>query len=339
VWLSVWNTGAEAMSAPENYIVIEDVIMYRQSDFQLDAGDSITVKMPANGSTWRIEAGQVAGYPFPDNPSAVVEACGGINTPGLVNAFPSNERNIYFDRYCGVVVGSFDPNDKAAVPTGYGDFNIIRANTDIEYKIRFQNTGTDTAFRVVIVDTLSQLVNPATVEPGASSHPYRLDVYPGGILHFVFDPILLPDSNVNEEASHGFVIFRIAQQPDLTDGHVISNRAAIYFDFNEPVITNTVSHTIGAPFISVQVDEPAAATTLVSVQPNPFSDYTLIELKENPVQQTQLFVFDMQGKLSGNYTFQGRQCRIERNGLPQGQYFFRIVTPDGTVASGKIQVY
>jgi hypothetical protein len=31
------------------------------------------------------------------------------------------------------------------------------------------------------------------------------------------------------------------------DGTVINNNAAIYFDFNEPITTNTTYHTIGRP--------------------------------------------------------------------------------------------
>jgi uncharacterized repeat protein (TIGR01451 family) len=167
------------------------------------------------------------------------------------------------DEQCGPVLASCDPNDKTAIPTGITADNIIRANQPLDYKIRFQNTGNDTAFKVVIVDTLSNLLNAQTLEAGASSHPYRLEIYPGNILHFVFDPIALPDSNVNEVESHGFVNFRIQQQPDLPDGTVIENQVAIYFDKNEPVFTNIAFHTIGYPFI------PNPPLVVTSVQHNP----------------------------------------------------------------------
>lgn len=49
---------------------------------------------------------------------------------------------------------------------------------------------------------------------------------------------------MNEEASHGFIKFAIAQTPGNVAGNVIQNSAGIYFDFNTPVITNTVSNTI-----------------------------------------------------------------------------------------------
>ncbi|MFN0175073.1 MAG: SprB repeat-containing protein [Saprospiraceae bacterium] len=249
VSLVLRNIGAQDMTQPLNYIVVEDFIMYKDASFQLNTGDSILIKAPANGATWRIEAEQVPGFPVSGYVATAIEGCGGLNTPGLINLYGQNDNTITYDQDCSEVVASFDPNDKTAVPVGYSDQHFIRANEPIDYKIRFQNTGTDTAFKVIIVDTLSQLLDASTLEIGASSHPYRLDIYPGGILHFVFQPIALPDSNVNEVASHGYVKFRIAQQPDLADGTIIENTAAIYFDQNEPVFTNTAFHTIGYPFI------------------------------------------------------------------------------------------
>jgi hypothetical protein len=65
----------------------------------------------------------------------------------------------------------------------------------------------------------------------------------GGIVRFVFENIMLPDSNVNEATSHGFVKFTIHPRSDVPLGTSIPNSAAIYFDFNEPVITNTSIHT------------------------------------------------------------------------------------------------
>jgi len=339
VFLAVWNKGNQPMATPQEYIIIEDVIMYRQDQFQLNAGDSITIRMPGDKATWRIEAQQVSGYPEKDSPSAAVEDCKGVNTTGLINAFPQNDEPLYFDTYCTEVRASCDPNDKSAVPTGYGTYNTIRANTDLEYKIRFQNTGNDTAFRVVIVDTLPSLLNPATLEAGVGSHPYRLDVFPGGILHFVFDPIALPDSNVNEVASHGFVTFRIAQKPDLPDGAEINNKAAIYFDFNDPVITNTAFHTIGQPFVTVEVDDPVAPGVTVAVQPNPFRDAAVVRLEGTGVRQGVFILADALGKVVRMQNFRDGQCTLERNGLPAGLYFFRIDVDGAPVAHGKVQAY
>lgn len=340
VRLILRNAGQQDMIEMLDFIVVEDIIMRSSGKFSLKVGEATAVKMPANGSTWRIEAEQVTGYPEKDKPSAFAETCGGLNTPGLVNAFAMNDDPIYHDIDCSEVVGSYDPNDKSATPTGYGPSHIIRENTDLEYKIRFQNTGTDTAFTVVVVDTLSSLLDWATLEAGVSSHRYRLDVLEGGILRFVFNNILLPDSNVNEAASNGFVKFRIAQKLDLPLGTVIENKAAIYFDFNDPIITNTAFHTIGAPYVVVSsTHNPQMPDVTVAVRPNPFQDQAVLEVRGHTLQDGLLRLYDTHGRAVQSQVFEGNQCKIERRGLPSGTYFFQITDGGLPVSSGRVQVH
>ncbi len=137
------------------------------------------------------------------------------------------------------VTGSYDPNDKLAT-TDHGQSDtqfILNEDEWIDYSIRFQNTGTDTAFNVVITDTLSTLLDMATFQQGTASHPFTVHFKTGRVVEWRFINIQLPDSNVNEAASHGLVNFRIKPQLPLLPGDQIENIANIYFDFNEPVIT------------------------------------------------------------------------------------------------------
>ncbi|MBL7946775.1 MAG: DUF11 domain-containing protein [Flavobacteriales bacterium] len=137
-----------------------------------------------------------------------------------------------------VVTGSFDPNDKrATTSTGNTEAWILDADEWIDYTIRFQNTGTDTAFNVVITDTLPDNLDPGSIEWGAASHPHTRQLQEQGVLKFIFANILLPDSTINEPLSHGFVSFRIKPNLPLLPGDQITNIANIYFDFNPPVIT------------------------------------------------------------------------------------------------------
>ena len=136
------------------------------------------------------------------------------------------------------VTGSYDPNDKLA-NTSNGNTAVWQLGEDdwIDYTIRFQNTGTDTAFNVIITDTLPATLDPSTILWGTSSHAHSRSLLGGGILKYIFPNILLPDSNVNEPRSHGFVSFRIRPHEGLAVGQQITNIANIYFDFNPPVIT------------------------------------------------------------------------------------------------------
>jgi hypothetical protein len=110
--------------------------------------------------------------------------------------------------------------------------------------IRFQNTGTAPAYTVVIRDTLDTDLDIFSVTPGVSSHDYTFTMYGERVLQWTFNNIMLPDSFSNEEESHGFITYTVNQLTDLQDGTAINNSAAIYFDSNEPVITNTTLHTI-----------------------------------------------------------------------------------------------
>jgi len=155
------------------------------------------------------------------------------------------------------VTGAYDPNDKLArTSTGSTEFWEPGADQWIDYTIRFQNTGTDTAFHVIITDTLPQGLDPATLQVAAASHPFTWELKGIGVLKFKFLGILLPDSNINEPRSHGFVGFRIKVRDGfmLDPGDEVVNIANIYFDFNPPVITDPCVVSVPVPSDQVLLD-------------------------------------------------------------------------------------
>ncbi|MEM6265452.1 MAG: SdrD B-like domain-containing protein [Bacteroidota bacterium] len=161
--------------------------------------------------------------------------------PILGDTIPGNNIDTTFTP----VTGSFDPNDKQVFPTGDGpEGNVPPETKTLTYKIRFQNTGTDTAFFVIIRDEISSLLDLSTLKTIASSHPFSFQVDRNQRVGWRFDDILLPDSSTNEPASHGFVTFTINLRDSLPIGTQITNRAAIYFDFNMPIITNKTKTTL-----------------------------------------------------------------------------------------------
>jgi uncharacterized repeat protein (TIGR01451 family) len=328
------NTGAGDMATAQDFVVVEDVIVYAQGNVQLAAGEEQEISMPANGATWRLQSMQVPNHPWGGNIAVAVEGCGGLNNVGLVNFFGLNDRNPFTYTDCRENVGSYDPNDKQVFPRGYGDNHFIEANTDLEYLIRFQNTGTDTAFTVVVVDTLSAHLDPATVRPLASSHPYSFSLIDGHVLQFRFDNILLPDSFVNEPASNGFLKFSVQQKANNPDGTRIENRAGIYFDFNDPIITNTVFNVIGKDFVLVKVDETPEANQL-SVFPNPALETVEFQLKHaQPSFRFQLH--DQLGRMVREDKGSGSRYHFERKGLPSGIYYFKLFMDNNTEITGKI---
>jgi Secretion system C-terminal sorting domain/Domain of unknown function DUF11 len=142
-------------------------------------------------------------------------------------------------------VGFFDPNDKTVTPAG----RIPFFTNELDYLIRFQNTGMDTALKVVIIDTLPNNLDGSTLKMVSTSHPYDLAVNKN-IATFTFDSILLVDSFKNEKLSRGFVRFKIGLKQGLKVGDSIINKAAIFFDFNKPIITNIAKSSLIKPTVS-----------------------------------------------------------------------------------------
>ncbi|MCB0570275.1 MAG: DUF11 domain-containing protein [Phaeodactylibacter sp.] len=344
VYFILRNIGIVDMAMPADYIVIEDDVMYLPRPFNLDAGDTVRVTEPANGSTYRLEA--------PQQPSAggglvsaTVEGCGlnamGAFSIGYVNQFPLYSGSSFIDIECRESIGSYDPNDKQALPRGYGSAHFVKPGTAIEYLVRFQNTGTDTAFTVVVRDTLSPWLSPGSVRPGASSHPYTWSLSGEGILTFTFAGIMLPDSSTNEAASHGFIKFMANQRPGNPLDAVIENQAGIYFDYNAPVLTNTVFHTLGENFVQISntpeiPEEPARLS--VRVAPNPASDWAtfLVEGMQNTTGD--FLLYHSNGALALRHAFQGNQFGLDMSQLPGGVYFFRLEANGKRLGSGKLVV-
>ncbi|MBK7684501.1 MAG: hypothetical protein IPJ26_19495 [Bacteroidetes bacterium] len=84
-----------------------------------------------------------------------------------------------------LVQASFDPNNKTVEPSG----NIGHQDL-LKYQINFQNTGTDTAFTVIIRDTISPLLDMSTFHFISASHTLITNIRNGNVLEFRFDQIL-----------------------------------------------------------------------------------------------------------------------------------------------------
>ncbi|MBV6443540.1 MAG: Ycf48-like protein [Saprospiraceae bacterium] len=338
--MTLKNTGT-APSQQLDYIIIVDDVVLMQGNQSYDPGQEIVMTQPADGHTWRIESQQEPGHPFATNNHialAFAEGCGGFESLGFINQFAVDQFTPSWDRDCQENTGSYDPNDKQGFPLGYGDEHYIRPGQELEYLIRFQNTGTDTAFNVVITDTLSPWLDPASVRPGAASHPYTWELSGQGVLRFTFADILLTDSNTNLAGSQGFVSFRINQQPDVPLQTQIFNSAAIYFDFNPPVITNQTMHTIGEDYL-VGTNAPVhpAQPSRIFVSPNPASESAIFQLKEGFFDHHHITVTDAYGRKVRESNASGKQFLFQRNGLPPGAYFFRVEDAKGKwLGSGKL---
>lgn len=140
-----------------------------------------------------------------------------------------------------LVRGAYDPNDKVCIEGS--KIEITAIDNFLHYIIHFQNLGTDTAFNVVVVDTLTTKFDWNSFEFIGSSHSCHL-TRKDNKLEFYFENIQLPYKTINELGSNGFVAFKVKPKNTVVVGDSLNNKAAIYFDFNPPVITNIATSVI-----------------------------------------------------------------------------------------------
>ena len=156
-----------------------------------------------------------------------------------------------------------------------------------------------------------------------SSHNYNIEILPGNILKWKFNNIMLPDSNSNEPASHGYIQYRIKRNNNNTPGTQIKNTAYIYFDFNEPVVTNTAINTIetitGIKSTSSNNDE-------WNVYPNPSTGVLYIVNSSSVKEASQFQVINSIGQTVLEETINNNFKNIDLSKLNNGVYFVKITS-------------
>lgn len=233
--------------------------------------------------------------------------------PTAGDSFPAN--NIVIGS--GIVTNSYDPNDKAVSPEG-----PVLPGSWLTYTIRFQNTGTDTAFNVSIIDTLDSNLDLYSFQPLAASHAYDLVMLDSNVVKFVFNNIMLPDSNINESLSHGYITYRVKSLPWLANGASINNTAHIYFDINPAVVTNTTLTLIDN---TVSIPEQNISISTIIIQPNPASGELRIKNAELKIENIEIYnvlgkkIFNRQPEANSQ-----KLITIDVSSLPSGLYFVKV---------------
>jgi uncharacterized repeat protein (TIGR01451 family) len=223
-----------------------------------------------------------------------------------------------------IVTGSLDPNDKAVAPMGEGSTGDITVDNDeLTYKVRFQNTGTGPAVNIYITDTLDAMLDMSSLQMLGSSHNFNIELLGSNIVRWRFNNINLPDSGSNEPESHGHVIFKIKTSSTPQLGETIENTANIYFDFNEPVITNTTMNTY-AEFLSVT--EPIEIGEL-TLYPNPTTN--IIHVISENGQNSVIKILDLNGRLVMTERLNNGKVSLDVSHLTNGMYVISTIGVNG----------
>jgi uncharacterized repeat protein (TIGR01451 family) len=215
------------------------------------------------------------------------------------------------------VVGSFDPNDKVVIQGS--QISIANVGDYLNYVVRFQNTGTYLAENVVIKDMLSSKLNWGTLEMVSSSHPFRSTLTISNQLEVFYEGINLPPSSVDEPGSHGFITFKIKPKSNVVINDVISNTANIYFDFNFPIVTNTVATTVTA------LGTNDFNQSAFSLYPNPTTDFLSVKQANNNLIK-EVSVYNTLGQKLWSVI---NTETIDVRHLPKGTYLITVATDSG----------
>jgi hypothetical protein len=216
-----------------------------------------------------------------------------------------------------IVVGSFDPNDITCLEGATISPEMV--GTYVHYLIRFENTGTFPATNVVIADLIDTTkFDISTLVPIYSSHDFMVRTTNGNKTEFIFESINLPFDDANND---GYIAYKIKTRPNLVVGDQFSKNANIYFDYNAPIVTNTVTTTVTA------LATANFTTERFTIYPNPVNNELHISAANGVVVQS-VSIYNLLGQL---VLAIGQPIDvIDVSNLNTGNYFIKIHSENGT---------
>ncbi|MBL7786201.1 MAG: T9SS type A sorting domain-containing protein, partial [Chitinophagales bacterium] len=334
----ITNNGS-AMNDSTEYRIYEDDLVNVFSKIKLEAGEQKEIMVAANNATYRLVANQTPNNPNSTYTQTVIENCNNNNSLGFVISQSENDLQPNYENDCHEVVGAYDPNDKMAVPRGMSEEHLLPPNEGITYTIRFQNTGSDTAYRVMLVDTLAlEWLDVASLHISAASHAYQVRIENGKTLIVTFNNIMLPDSSTNVAGSQGYISFKVLQKVDNPMRTRIANFADIYFDYNDAVRTPTIFHTIGQALInhSPTTESPNNNTHIYSLNPNPINNILSISIDALPTD-ADIALVNLCGTIVLQQNLQTQHSLVSTQQLPNGMYIYRITNAkQQVIQTGKL---
>ncbi|MCL5127785.1 T9SS type A sorting domain-containing protein [Algibacter sp. L4_22] len=250
----------------------------------------------------------------------------GSITP-IIDDYTVSDNSFHFNQ---LVIGSYDPNDITVFEGA--SITPDAVENYLNYRIRFQNSGTASAINVYVDNVLDANLDWNTLQITGASHSLEVDVLNANTINFKFENINLPDENTDTAGSMGYVTYRIKPKATTPVGATILNQADIIFDYNEPIITNMVeTHVVETLSTNANL-EPEKS---ILVYPNPVNN--------------QLHIHDIEGRIIKKvvlYTLVGSQVLetsaynssllLNIANIASGLYLIKIVSDDGTVALKKL---
>lgn len=296
--------------------------------YPTSTGDSIVWTL----ADLRAQAMNLGGHDFVLNISMLPSATIGLPytiTAGVVSNV--TETNSIDNRRVGtwLIGGPFDPNYIEVTPKGTSVQGYIpTTTTELYYTINFQNVGTAPAINVKLKNLLDADLDPSSIKILGSSDPVQTNIDGNGMATFLFSHIMLVDSIHDEPNSHGFVSYKISLKPSLAAGTQIQNTAAIYFDYNAAVLTNTVLNTLQAATGIHELNSGA-----YEVYPNPNNG--IVNIKSSNVI-SKIVVMNVLGEIVKSINSESKQVIVDLTDLKSNVYFLQITDSNNQTIIQKI---
>ena len=338
--INVCNYGSSATGATVTMIYDPAIV----PNYQTPAG---TVNTTTQTITWTIaNINPNACVNIWTNFSALTGIQLGAGTLEFVMVTPTSGIDNYqsnnTDTVHQTIVGSWDPNNKLVVRTNNPldaatqYISSVNADQEITYTINFQNTGNAPAYNVVVIDELAPELDVNSYQLINSSHSCDVNRI-GNTVTYRFMNIMLPDSVNDEPNSHGFINFKINATNGLAMGTQIIDFANIYFDFNDPILTNDAVVTL----IDVTGIANQSSASVV-IYPNPAKEIFNVMFNSNVAGAANLMMYDNTGRkvLSTKEQIGVGQNKtsINTSTLENGLYFIELIQPNGAILKNVISI-
>ncbi len=341
-WVSMWNNSLFGISlvnfgTTEQYI---NLTLTLDTNFDYVNASITPTTINGNTLTWDSLYLPLFGHTNFNLTLMVNDTTLTANTPYSISAISTiscsdadTTNNIFVLN--GEISTSYDPNYIEVNPLGQISNTDAASEKEFIYTIHFHNTGSAPAHNISVVDTLSNWLNIPSFTLVGSSHPCSYQISEHSHFTFNFYGIDLPDSNSNEQGSHGYFMFKVKCLPSLANGGDVYNKASIYFDSNPGVETNTVLTYVRSATNINPVTKPANAS--VTISPNPVMDYFTIQANAT---FNKIEFYNADSKLIRTEVLKDNKSdvRLNKNQLKSGIYLIKVYTNNGKILQSKIVV-
>lgn len=219
------------------------------------------------------------------------------------------------------VLNSFDPNNIICIEGQ--SIDASRIGDYLNYCVRFENTGTAPADRVIVQELSNPLeFNTDSYQFVNASHPCEILLRNNRFL-YRFDSINLLEATGNPPVGgHGDILFRIRTVDNLVGGDSVVKNVKIFFDYNLPLQTNDTETVFSSLHQGISTWDQS-----VKVFPNPATTQLQVEALHT-LQKIEWF--DAQGRILEQNFIHQLNSTLDISMYSKGLYIIRVTTIEGS---------